>query len=122
MLNLPPLEYSDSQKLSDFNYVVAPLIDCLKAESFKWTGEVEQAFQQLKRKVTKAPVLSIPYFLQPFEVHCDASELGVGGVLSHSCEKPNEDHEVLKYISGRHKLNARHAKWVEFLQSYTFVI
>ena len=25
------------------------------------------------------------------------------------------DHETLKYIQGQHKLNSRHAKWVEFL-------
>jgi len=32
------------------------------------------------------------------------------------------DHEALKYIQGQHKLNSRHAKWVEFLQSFHFVI
>nr|XP_043619798.1 uncharacterized protein LOC122591603 [Erigeron canadensis] len=31
------------------------------------------------------------------------------------------DHEALKFINGQHKLNARHPKWVEFLQSYSFV-
>ena len=34
----------------------------------------------------------------------------------------HSDHEALKYIQGQHKLNARHAKWVEFLQSFHFVI
>ncbi|XP_074278615.1 uncharacterized protein LOC141602208 [Silene latifolia] len=32
----------------------------------------------------------------------------------------HSDHEALKYINGQHKLNFRHAKWVEFLQSFTF--
>ncbi|KAI4380294.1 hypothetical protein MLD38_006500 [Melastoma candidum] len=32
------------------------------------------------------------------------------------------DHEALKYINGQHKLDRRHAKWVEFLQSFTFVL
>ncbi|KAJ9562007.1 LOW QUALITY PROTEIN: hypothetical protein OSB04_007167 [Centaurea solstitialis] len=32
------------------------------------------------------------------------------------------DHEALKYIQGQQKLNPRHAKWVEFLQAYAFVI
>ena len=27
----------------------------------------------------------------------------------------------LKFISGQYKLNSRHAKWVEFLQSFSFV-
>lgn len=32
----------------------------------------------------------------------------------------HSDHEALKYINGQQKLNHRHAKWVEFLQSFTF--
>jgi len=41
------------------------------------------------------------------------------------CLKPkpfvlHSDHKALSYINGRHKLNTRHAKWVEFLQSFTF--
>ena len=34
----------------------------------------------------------------------------------------HSDHEALKYIQGQHKLNPRHAKWVEYLQSFHFVI
>ena len=32
------------------------------------------------------------------------------------------DHEALKFINHRHKLNKRHAMWVEFLQAYSFTI
>ncbi|XP_074302274.1 uncharacterized protein LOC141633751 [Silene latifolia] len=32
----------------------------------------------------------------------------------------HSDHESLKYINGPQKLNHRHAKWVEFLQSFHF--
>nr|XP_009773399.1 PREDICTED: uncharacterized protein LOC104223632 [Nicotiana sylvestris]XP_016484711.1 PREDICTED: uncharacterized protein LOC107805229 [Nicotiana tabacum] len=32
------------------------------------------------------------------------------------------NHEALKYLSHQQKLNARHAKWVEFLQNFQFVI
>ena len=31
----------------------------------------------------------------------------------------HSDHQALKYINGQHKLNPRHAKWVEFLQSFS---
>ena len=34
----------------------------------------------------------------------------------------HSDHEALKYIQGQHKVNSRHAKWVEFLQSFHFII
>ena len=30
------------------------------------------------------------------------------------------DHQALKFLNGQPKLNARHAKWVEFLQASTF--
>lgn len=32
------------------------------------------------------------------------------------------DHEALKYINSQKKLKHKHAKWVSFLQEYTFVI
>lgn len=32
------------------------------------------------------------------------------------------DHEALKHINSQKKLNNRHARWVEFLQQFTFVI
>jgi hypothetical protein len=32
------------------------------------------------------------------------------------------DHKVLQYINNQGKLNQKHSKWVEFLQSYTFVL
>ena len=32
----------------------------------------------------------------------------------------HSDHEALKHINGQQKLNPRHAKWVEFLQSFHF--
>ena len=34
----------------------------------------------------------------------------------------HSDNEALKYIQGQHKLNSKHAKWVEFMQSYHFTI
>jgi len=34
----------------------------------------------------------------------------------------HSDHEALKFIQGQHKLNPGHAKWVEYLQSFHFVI
>ena len=31
------------------------------------------------------------------------------------------DHKALQYLGSQHKLNQRHVKWVEYLQSFTFV-
>ena len=32
------------------------------------------------------------------------------------------DHQALQYLNSQGKLNQRHMRWVEFLQSYTFVL
>ncbi|XP_052487986.1 uncharacterized protein LOC128041725 [Gossypium raimondii] len=32
------------------------------------------------------------------------------------------DHEALKHLKGKHKLNKRHAKWDEYLKSFSYVI
>ena len=32
------------------------------------------------------------------------------------------DHQALRYLNSQKKLNARHAKWVGFLNEYSFVI
>ena len=32
------------------------------------------------------------------------------------------DYQALQYLNSQGKLNQRHLKWVEFLQSYTFVL
>jgi len=32
------------------------------------------------------------------------------------------DHESLKYLKGQSKLNQRHAKWVEFMESFSYII
>jgi len=34
----------------------------------------------------------------------------------------HSDHESLKYLKGHHKLNKRHAKWMEFLKQFQYVI
>ena len=34
----------------------------------------------------------------------------------------HSDHEALKFVNSQKKLNRRHAKWVAFLQEYTFML
>jgi len=34
----------------------------------------------------------------------------------------HSDHESLKYLKGQGKLNKRHAKWVEFLEQFSYII
>ncbi|MCI83669.1 RNA-directed DNA polymerase (Reverse transcriptase), partial [Trifolium medium] len=39
------------------------------------------SFQELKRRLTTAPVLTLPDAREPFVVYYDASKMGLGGVL-----------------------------------------
>ena len=49
---------------------------------YQWTETCIQAFQELKKRMTEAPVLIIPDPDLPFEVTTDASDFAVGVVLN----------------------------------------
>ena len=49
--------------------------------SFQWSDECEESFQKLKTLLTSAPVLTLPEEGVDFTVYCDASGVGLGGVL-----------------------------------------
>jgi transposase InsO family protein len=46
-----------------------------------WTSECAQAFEALRAKLVEAPVLAIADSQLPFELHTDASQLGLGAAL-----------------------------------------
>ena len=151
--------------VKDFSTIAAPLHELTKkGVSFSWGKAQEHSFHMLKDKLTHAPLLQLPDFNKTFELECDASGIGMGGVLlqegkpvAYFSEKlsgpmlnystydkelyalvrtletwqhylwPKEfvihsDHESLKHIRSQGKLNRRHAKWVEFIESFPYVI
>ena len=52
-----------------------------KSVGFKWGEEQESAFSLLKLKLISALLLSLPNFNKAFEIECDASIIGIGGIL-----------------------------------------
>ncbi|KAK1642226.1 hypothetical protein QYE76_060031 [Lolium multiflorum] len=128
----------------------------------QWGVAQDHAFDELKRLLTSAPLLALPDFNKQFEIECDASGIGIGGVLMQEgrpivSEKlsgaklnypiydkelyalirvlevwqhnlwPKEfiihsDHEALKYLKAQSTLHRRLAKWVEFIESFPYII
>ena len=58
-----------SRFVKDFSTIVAPLNAIVKKDVvFKWGQEQEKAFETLKDKLTKAPILALPNFTKTFEI------------------------------------------------------
>ena len=64
-----------------------------KDQEYIWEEPQQQAFAELKNRLTSSPVLQLPDLAKPFTIQTDASKLGTGAVLlqqdaagvSHPC-------------------------------------
>lgn len=67
-----------------------PLNELLKGKKKKqqisWTLEAEESFRKIKEALVSAPILSHPDFSKQFFIHCDASDTGIGGVLTQEID------------------------------------
>lgn len=69
--------------IPDFSKIAKPLTHLLKKEiPFVWQNQQQVAFDELKSKLTSAPVLIYPDFTKPFILTCDSSNYAIGSVLS----------------------------------------
>jgi hypothetical protein len=68
--------------MRDFSTIAAPLNDLKKkGVSFCWGVAQDQGFHTLIDKLTHAPLLQLSDFDKTFELECNASGIGIGGVL-----------------------------------------
>jgi hypothetical protein len=87
-------------------------------EKFVWGQSQQQAFDDLKQCLCSAPVLSLPYLQQHFEIKTDAFDYVVGVVLTqhshpvayHSeilsdvvCKYPTYDKEMYSIVKSCHQ-------------------
>ena len=80
-----------------FADVAAPLHALHRKQApFVWTWEQEDAFNRLKERLLSAPVLGMPTDEGTFYLDCDASDVGLGTVLS---QRQNDTEVVIAYSS-----------------------
>ncbi|UYV80669.1 hypothetical protein LAZ67_19001328, partial [Cordylochernes scorpioides] len=84
---------------------------------FKWTLECQKAFEDLKSSLTASPVLHIFKEDLPCFLYCDASTLGISGILKQKDEN-GEEHPIQYFSRSLRKL----FRWSLRLSPYTFDI
>ena len=71
--------------IPDYATVAAPLTDLTRKDApnkLTWNMPCNQAFSALKQALCSSPILQSPDFQRPFILQTDASDRGVGAVLS----------------------------------------
>lgn len=77
--------------IRDFAAVAKPLHSLTEHKTlFQWTAECQHAFEELRCRLTTAPVLAYPDYTKPFVLDTDASDVGIGAVLAQCDEDGHE--------------------------------
>ena len=79
--------------IENYSSIAAPLTDLTKKDTphrIKWSQECDNAFKKLKGVLCSEPVLKSPNFGSPFVLQTDASDRGIGAVLSQHSEDGQE--------------------------------
>ena len=94
--------------IGNFSKIAKPMTELLKKDTkFKWSEECEASFPELKKSLVTATVLILLDIRKDFQVYCDASRQGLGGVLM-------QDRRVVSYASRQlraHELNYAMQIW-----------
>nr|XP_023025486.1 uncharacterized protein LOC111513503 [Leptinotarsa decemlineata] len=81
----------------NFSSLTAPLCNLLrKGQKFVWDLSCEEALASLKNHLISAPILTCPDFAKPFTVQTDASDFGLGAVLT---QQDDDGEKVISYLS-----------------------
>nr|GEV36532.1 putative reverse transcriptase domain-containing protein [Tanacetum cinerariifolium] len=121
-----------------FSRLALPLIKLMrKGEKFVWNEEREKSFEEIKKRLVSAPILTLPSGSGGFQIYSDASKKGLVCVLmqhelavvvfalkiwrhylyGETCDIFT-DHKSIKYIFTQKELNMRQRRWLELLKDY----
>ena len=73
-----------------------PLNELKGKKNWKWEGEYQKAFDELKEKITSQLVLALPRRKGKFRVETDTSEHTIEGVLS---QKQDRKQKLIAFLS-----------------------
>ncbi|GBO23012.1 Retrovirus-related Pol polyprotein from transposon 297 [Araneus ventricosus] len=106
-----------------FSTIARPLHKLTEAKSnFNWTEECEKSFNSLKKALTSSPILTYPRTDKDFILDTDASNEGIGAVLSQNI---GNEERVIAYFSKslyKQERNFQVARCIQRLQEYDFEI
>ena len=76
------------RSIKDFSKISRPLCRLLeKEENFEFDEEYKCAFEDIKAKLTRAPIMATSDWNREFEIICDASDYATGAILGQRTEK-----------------------------------
>nr|GEX50347.1 hypothetical protein [Tanacetum cinerariifolium] len=130
--------------IQDFSKIAQPMTRLLEKDTpFFFSKECVEAFQTLKRELTKAPILIALDWDLPFELMCDARDFAIESnytttekemlAVVYAFEKFQSylimnksivytDHSTLKYLFAKKDSKVRLLRWVLLLQEFTFKV
>ena len=81
---------------SYYRRFISPYLRATTDRSFKWDDQCQTSFDLIRKLLITNPILQFPRFDQPFIIESDASNFGVGGVLS---QEFNNQMQPIAYFS-----------------------
>ncbi|GJV26161.1 reverse transcriptase domain-containing protein [Tanacetum coccineum] len=92
--------------IQDFSKIARPMTHLLEKETpFVFSKDCIDAFETLKKKLTKALILVVPDWNLPFKLMCDASDFAIGAVLGQRKRKHFQPIHYARPIGGHHGAN-----------------
>ena len=90
--------------LKGYAKIVRPLTNLISGENVDkkkalvvWTSKCQEAFEQLKKLCTEAPVLAYPNFTKHFKLHIDTCDRGLGAILYQ--DQPDRKEKPISFAS-----------------------